>query len=40
MIKTKFKDLFIIQNKSFNDKRGYFKELIRENIIKKRFPFQ
>ena len=39
MIKTKFKDLFIIQNKSFNDKRGYFKELIRENNINKRFPF-
>ena len=30
MKKTKFKDLFIIQNKSFKDKRGYFKELIRE----------
>ena len=39
MIKTKFKDLFIIQNKSFNDNRGYFKELIRENNINKRFPF-
>ena len=39
MIKTKFKELFIIQNKSFNDKRGYFKELIRENNINKRFPF-
>ena len=30
-LKTKFKDLFLIQNKSFKDKRGYFKELIREN---------
>jgi dTDP-4-dehydrorhamnose 3,5-epimerase-like enzyme len=30
MIKTKFKDLFIVQNKSFKDNRGYFKELIRE----------
>ena len=39
MIKTKFKDLFIIQNKSFNDNRGYFKELIRENNINKRLPF-
>ena len=36
---TKFKDLFIIKNKSFNDKRGYFKELIRENRISKKFPF-
>ena len=39
MIKTKFKDLFVIQNKTINDKRGYFKELIRENIINKKFPF-
>ena len=37
--RTKFKDLFIIKNKSFNDKRGYFKELVRENRIKKKFPF-
>ena len=36
---TKFKDLFIIKNKSFNDKRGYFKELVRENRISKKFPF-
>ena len=39
MIKTKIKDLFIIKNKPFKDKRGYFKELIRENIINKKFPF-
>ena len=39
MIKTKFKDLFIIQNKSFKDNRGYFKELIREENINKKFPF-
>ena len=39
MIKTKLKDLFIIQNKSFKDKRGYFKELIREININKKFPF-
>ena len=39
MIKTKFKDLFIVQNKSFKDNRGYFKELIREKIINKKFPF-
>ena len=39
MIKTKFKDLFMIQNKSFKDKRGYFKELIREEKINKKFPF-
>jgi len=37
--KTKFKDLLVIQNKSFKDKRGYFKELIREEKINKKFPF-
>ncbi len=37
--KTNFKDLFIIKNKSFKDKRGYFKELARENKINKKFPF-
>lgn len=39
MIKTKFKDLFIIQNIPFGDNRGYFKEIIREKKIKKKFPF-
>ena len=37
--KTKFKDLFILKNKLFRDKRGYFKELLREEKIKKKFPF-
>ena len=37
--KTKFKDLFIFKNKSFKDKRGYFKELIKEKQIKKKLPF-
>ena len=37
--KTKLKDLFIFKNKSFKDKRGYFKELIKEKKIKKRLPF-
>ena len=35
IVKTKFKDLFILKNKSFQDKRGYFKELLREQQIKK-----
>ena len=39
MRKTKFKDLFIINNNSFKDKRGYFKEIIREKKIKKKLPF-
>ena len=38
-IKTKFKDLILIQNKTFKDKRGYFKELLKENEVKKKFPF-
>ena len=38
-IKSNFKDLFLIRNRSFKDNRGYFKELIRENVINKNFPF-
>ncbi len=39
LIKTKFKDLIIIQNNIFNDGRGYFKELLLEKNLKKKFPF-
>ena len=39
IIKKKFKDLFIFKNKSFKDKRGYFKELIKEKQIKKKLLF-
>ena len=39
IIKTKFSGLFICRLVSYNDSRGYFKELLRENIIKKKFPF-
>ena len=39
IVKTKFKDLFIFKNKSFKDKRGHFKELIKEKVIKKKLPF-
>ena len=38
-IKTKLKDVFVIKNKLFKDRRGYFKEILRENKIKKKFPF-
>ena len=38
-IKTNFKDLFIFKNKSFKDKRGYFKELLKEKLFEKKFPF-
>ena len=37
--KTNIKDLIVIKNKKYNDKRGYFKELLRENKINKKFPF-
>ena len=37
--KTNFKDLLIIDNKAFNDKRGYLKELLKEKKLKKKFPF-
>ena len=40
IIKTKIKDLVIIQNNKFKDKRGYFKELLRENLIKQKFIFK
>ena len=37
--KTKFKDLILVNNKSFKDNRGYFKELLLEKNINKKFPF-
>ena len=37
--KTKLKDLFLIKNNTFRDQRGYFKEIIRENKLNKKFPF-
>ena len=39
ILKTKFKGLFIYKNKNFKDKRGYFREIIRENKLSKKFPF-
>ncbi len=38
--KTKLKDLILIQHTSYKDKRGYFKELLKEKDIKKNFPLQ
>ena len=35
----KIKDLIFLNNKSFKDKRGYFKELLKEKDLKKKFPF-
>ena len=39
IIKTPIKDLLIIYNKVHKDKRGYFKELLLEKSINKKFPF-
>ena len=38
--KTKFKDLVFIKNKIYKDKRGYFKELLREKELENKFPFK
>ena len=37
--KTNFKDLLVIENQKFIDYRGEFRELIVENKIKNKFPF-
>ena len=39
IINTNFSGLKIIQNLTFPDKRGYFREIILEKEIKKKFPF-
>ena len=39
IVKTKFKNLFIINGKKFKDKRGHFRELLKENEVGKKFPF-
>lgn len=38
IIKTRIKDLFVIQPKVFEDERGYFMESYKESFIKERFP--
>ena len=39
ILKTPFKDLIIVKNKRFIDNIGYFRELLIEKNIKKKFPF-
>ena len=39
IIKTKFKGLIVYKKKFFRDKRGYTSELFKNNLIKKKFPF-
>ena len=38
-IKTKIKDLFILQGKKFSDQRGWLKETFKENNFNKRMVF-
>ena len=38
-IKTKFKNLFIVQEKIFKDRRGWLKEEFKKKFVKKRLVF-
>ena len=38
--KTKIKNLIVFEGKLHKDRRGYLREIIRENEIKKKFKFQ
>ena len=38
--KKKIENLLIFNTKTYRDKRGYFREIFKEKLIKKRFPFQ
>ena len=39
IVKTKIKDLLIFKNNIYDDKRGFFKEIFKEKILKKKFKF-
>ena len=39
IIKTKFKGLKIIKSKIFYDNRGYFREIVKKEILDKNFIF-
>ena len=39
IIKTKIKDLLVFESINFYDNRGYFREVLLEKLIKKRFKF-
>ena len=40
IVKTNFRGLKIFKKKTFKDKRGYTRELFKNNLIKKKFPFE
>ena len=39
LIKTGFKDLVIIKTTNYSDNRGFFKEVYKEKLKKKKFIF-
>ena len=39
ILKTPFKDLIVIENEKFTDSRGYFREVLVEKNLKKKFLF-
>ena len=39
LIKTKIKDLLILKTNIYKDRRGFFKEVVKSNILKKKFIF-
>ena len=38
--KTNFKDLLIFDSKNYYDNRGYFREILLEKLVNKRFKFK
>ena len=39
LVKTKIKDLVLIKTNIYRDKRGFFKEIEKKNLLKKNFIF-
>ena len=39
LIKTKIKDLVLIKTNIYKDTRGFFKEVEKNNVLKKKFIF-
>ena len=39
LIKTKIKDLVLIKTEIYKDRRGFFKEVEKKNILKKKICF-
>ena len=39
IIKTKIKDLVLLKTKIYKDKRGFFKEVEKKKILKKKIYF-